>query len=477
MSVSLQIMSDVEEAHEAIGHQTEPEDATTALIDDNDQTMADVSEALESEEEAVDRDAPDHNNTPPKPKGRGRPTKTDSQLQKKIQKLELEKSALRNKHSDDKKRFKQKEMEERKKYKLVEEELKKCTANSEKLREELIGIKEANASLRNENSELTETASNMDAELSELKCKITDLELEKEELMDQMAGASFTSANVSLKLAKGLIFYDECTEPLLEELARDNQVSWQVDRKDLSELRRSVTAANSVEIFKSLDLVLILSGPDSIRKGTKGLDLFNSVIEIAKEVAKHSKVVLVSHPPSRAKGASANTSLYNFKLIKKFDAPDNIQTVNVDFTEKKEDLLDAEDRMTSKCCETYAKQIMAQIDVPQDLKCNTAKPAIETKIPQYPVKVFVPVEQREIGRIIGKAGSTIGRLSRDFRVEIAVGRWQEPKAGSREDFELKTHAIIINGQSDDVKGCSDAVTELLSVKYSETGMKSGWNKN
>ena len=471
-----QIMNEEEVTQEVMAHQTEHDE--TAEVDENDQTMADVNEAPEaagSEGDDAERDVPDHN-THPKPKGRGRPAKADAQLLKKIQKLELEKNALRNKHSDEKKRFKQKETEDRKKYKLVEDELKLCMVNKETLSEELSCLKETNTSLKNENAELTEAASNLHAELSDLKSKLTDLELEKEELMDQMAGSSFASTNVSLKLAKGLIFYDESTEPLLTELGKDMQVSWQVDRKDICDLRRSVASPKSVEIFQSLDLVLILSGPDSIRQGTKGLDLFNSLIEIAKEVAKHTKVILVSHPPSRAKGASANISLFNFKLIKKFDAPDNIQTINVDFPEKKEDLLDSEDRLTSKCSEKYAKLIMSQIDMPQELKCNTEKPVITEKVPQYPVKAFVPVEQNEIGRIIGKAGSTIGRLSREFKVDIVVGRWQEPKMGSREDFEIKTHAIIISGQSDEVKGCNDAIAEILSVKYSD-GVKPGWKKN
>ena len=65
-------------------HQKEPE--ATAEVGDKDQTMADLSEAQESDRDDVERDVPDHN-TQPKPKGRGRPAKSDSQLLKKIQKL------------------------------------------------------------------------------------------------------------------------------------------------------------------------------------------------------------------------------------------------------------------------------------------------------------------------------------------------------------------------------------------------------
>ena len=71
------------------------------------------------------------------------------------------------------------------------------------------------------------------------------------------------------------------------------------------------------------------------------------------------------------------------------------------------------------------------------------------------------MQQKDIGRIIGKAGIMISKLTKENNVQMTIGKWLEPTKENRDEYD-EIHGVIISGRNDNVKFCQSQVLQLLS---------------
>ena len=64
-----------------------------------------------------------------------------------------------------------------------------------------------------------------------------------------------------------------------------------------------------------------------------------------------------------------------------------------------------------------------------------------------PVVLFRKIQEDDIGKVIGKGGHTIKKLSQDFNVNISIGKWYEKNKSERGSgkYEEVCDAVIVSG--------------------------------
>jgi predicted RNA-binding protein YlqC (UPF0109 family) len=160
------------------------------------------------------------------------------------------------------------------------------------------------------------------------------------------------------------------------------------------------------------------------------------------------------------KGGSGSVSLYNFKILNKYTPPNQkIHVINIDYTGSKDELLDNDDMPTPTCSEIMKQMISRTVSAPSQLKSEAVSP----KETIHDTKVFMGIDKKDIGRVIGKAGSTISRLTTEHEVTITVGKWLEPLKEDRDSYVEKCQALLIAGRSDRVYKCHEALKTMLAA--------------
>ena len=393
---------------------------------------------------ANDEDEDDTNQTR---RSRGRPSKNEEALKKRVKKLEMEKVAIKGKLHEAKKQLKSQTEE-------FKSQIKESDKEKEDMRAEIDNIKE-------EYVEQQLTADSLHSELKTVKEQLKEIEIERDELIEQMASSSLNTTDSSIRaVAKGIVLFDSTTKPILSWIDQSNSaIMWSGEKTTLRNLVKV-----DLDSFKCMDVALILTGADEIKEGANGLDVFGMATAAATQISKVCKVILVTLPPSRIRGATGNLALFNFKLSNKYEPPnENIQVIKIDYENSKKDaLINESDELTELCIKLTAAKIN-EVEAPKERKSDDRQ--IEQV--EYKTATFMPIQQKDIGRIIGKAGNNISRLTKEFRVDITIGKWLEPKAGNKETFDEKTHAIIISGTSTQTKACQEHITEWLKTDFSK----------
>jgi predicted PilT family ATPase len=113
----------------------------------------------------------------------------------------------------------------------------------------------------------------------------------------------------------------------------------------------------------------------------------------------------------------------------------------------------------------WTRMMGLQVTVLKPLNRRSTLPSQSyiTEEEMFETEVFMEIEKKDIGRVIGKAGSTISKLKRDHQVAITVGKWMESLKEDRDSSTEKTQALLIPGRSNIVKTCHRAITEMLAA--------------
>ena len=71
------------------------------------------------------------------------------------------------------------------------------------------------------------------------------------------------------------------------------------------------------------------------------------------------------------------------------------------------------------------------------------------------------IQQKDIGKVIGKAGYTIAKLTNDYNVRMTIGKWCEPKKDKRDEITEIMDAILIKGNSNQVKAVMSCIESIV----------------
>ena len=293
-------------------------------------------------------------------------------------------------------------------------------------------------------------------EYRKVKQLLEEVESERTELLEQLDSSNASvETDSSQPKPIGIVVFDKVAEPIVSRL--DTKVTWE---KKLTNLEEMVNLSE----LSHADIVLLMIGSEDIRGGMKGQEAFAKLKAIITEVRKDTSVVVMDIPPSNQRGASGRISLMNFKLGK-------LELENVKFIETtskstlREEILDQNDALLDQAVAHISRQINATLTIPTTLKIRNV-PSMQIPVAEqsYYMQEVVKIEKKDIGKIIGKSGSTITRLSKDFGVNLNIGKWSEPKRENKEEFEQKMDGVLIMGNSNDVKEAAHAIRNLLDIE-------------
>lgn len=293
------------------------------------------------------------------------------------------------------------------------------------------------------NLELKESNTSTFMELEELKAQFKDLESEKMELLEQLANEGDCSTSEPKPL--GLFIHDSPMSNIMGKLPK--AVSWDKLCVNLSDLdSRDITM-----YAERKDLLLFSIGSDDIRQGTKGLEAFAKLNKVATEISKQTQVVVTSIPPTSTRGNTSQISLFNFKLEKN-QVP--YQKIIIEFARAS---LDENDSLNDNAVNTMAHLIEKQMKIP------TARKALSSDLPEsgFDTQVLMEIQQKDIGKVIGKSGYTIAKLTNDYNVKMTIGKWCEPRKDKRDEITEIMDAILIKGNSNQVKAVMSCIEGIV----------------
>lgn len=306
------------------------------------------------------------------------------------------------------------------------------------------------------NQELLNVVSSKEDELAKLKQLLDERDNDVTELLEQVA--SHDTQDVSLKPEpKGLCIVDEISEVLFNGLP--SGVTWSCNKCTLSNL------SLAPEIFDSYDIVLLLNGTCDINEGLSGIQAYRKMTKIVDVLSGHGHLALMLLPPG---SAATQISIYNMKIKQFLNSLDEEKNEliewNTRYAARAELFSNNGKTMTPKCVDVMSSSITKHLTIPQKSAVGQKpKSNKDASTPlmndRDPIKCLAEINKGMIGRIIGRNGRTIRRLSDDHNVKIDIGSWLIPNKEDREDVislirnkcETLTDAITVSGKVGDVK--------------------------
>ena len=316
---------------------------------------------------------------------------------------------------------------------------------------ELRNVQKSFKGLETEKRNLKENNSAILQELSTAQQQLHDCEVEKNELIEQIANVSNTEDND--RKANAIVIYDSISQSLKDNLSHPNMV-FEYLHLDLQNPK------NVTMKLQNADLVVFALGGKLIEEGVKGLTAYKMLTDVLNNL--ENQVYVITLPPMALKGVSSQISLFNYKL-NKMTQTERLHVLDIPFLGiTKDQVLDARN--------TYANAIMELINQEiRKIEClplpkQPCPPSTSVSTESYEVTALVEIQSQHIGKIIGKSGSNITRIRREHKVNIAVGRWSEPKRDNRDDYAPVMDAVCVTGLSNDVRNATLRILDLTSVE-------------
>jgi hypothetical protein len=163
-------------------------------------------------------------------------------------------------------------------------------------------------------------------------------------------------------------------------------------------------------------------------------------------------------PPNN--NARVQVDLYNHKLNNIDD--ENVHPIKIKFLGAKLDLV-GYDGFTpnQKCVSLYEEGL--QIPTPTSVKSTASTPC--TSKSDLKISTIMPVKSEMIGRIIGKNGTVIKRITTDCDVTMTFGTWKVRGGESRDDDPESYTAVLINGLVNCVERAMKQVSEIIKPRF------------
>ena len=142
------------------------------------------------------------------------------------------------------------------------------------------------------------------------------------------------------------------------------------------------------------------------------------------------------------------------------DINENVKIVKLRFLGAKTDLVNFDGHTPSeKCIELY-DEVLQKIAAPKTLKTQSASSSTKSDID---VTTVIPIKQEMVGRIIGKGGSVIKRLTDDYNVKMSFGQWKEKANEAREVEPKMFTAVMIRGLISNVERVIPVIKDIVKT--------------
>ena len=171
-------------------------------------------------------------------------------------------------------------------------------------------------------------------------------------------------------------------------------------------------------------------------------------------MGKH-KIYIVSLPPNS--NARVQIDLYNHKLHNLEN--ENVKFLKVNFLGSKLDLVSYNGFTPSIKCVSLYEEIFQSISVPSSVKPKETPGS--SVPPSFDVTAILPIKFDLVGRVIGKNGVVIKRITTSCNVRMSFGSWKEKNSDFREDEPDSYSAVMIKGHAGDVQKALSEVNNII----------------
>ena len=308
-----------------------------------------------------------------------------------------------------------------------------------KLRDELELVRKENFELRDRLKTNEAHMGNLEDELDVAK----GLLLEKEQDYDKLM-AEFPTEVV--EKPKAVILHDDIAKAIAQKVTSTN-VDWQTNQVTID----SLSELSDSELFDEIDLIVLILGTSDVMKGRSVTQILSEIKIACDKLSVSCDILILAAPPNMEKSVQVN--LLNHKLVQ-------LQSNGVKFIEnpakglRSTMLMKDGISLSDKCINAYVDEILT------NTKSVTKKSKACKSESRFQVKAVMPLKSEMIGRVIGKGGNVIKKITEESNVSMSLGKWCESSGKGREDSAFD--GVLITGWSDNVKRAMDKVTDIIN---------------
>ena len=248
----------------------------------------------------------------------------------------------------------------------------------------------------------------------------------------------------------GVVYFDEISEKLTNKLP--SSIKWKCIKRNLSDIDET----DQLE-FKEADVVVLLSGANEIANGVSAFQLHQSLKQKLSLIGEHCVVYSTSLPPNNK--SRVQTDLYNHKFGNMSGDGQNINLIKLKFLGSKLDMVNFDGYTPSDKCVILYENAFKQITPPPSIKKNSTGKSQDNV--DFNVTAVLPIKSEHVGRIIGKGGNVIKRITVECEVKMSFGNWKERTSEAREDIPEAFTGVMIKGCTKNVKKAIEWVNEII----------------
>ena len=319
------------------------------------------------------------------------------------------------------------------------------------LKEELDLVKRKNLDLKTKLNNSETLLGSLEEELDTAKGLLLEKEQDYENLLKEFASQADTVEN-----PKGLIIHDDVAKAIATKiLSTATNVDWETEQcsiENLSDLKEGDI------INKGIDVIIIIAGTKDLMNGRSVAQTFSDIKSALDRLCSICQIMITTAPPNMAK--SVQVSLLNHKINTLDVGNSSVQVVNIPPKGLRSTLLkDDGVTLSDRCIDSYISELLERTKSisKKQRKCSTE---------QFEVQAVMPIKAEMIGRVIGKGGNVIKRITEETNVSMTLGKWSESSAKGRE--EPAFDGVLISGLSGNVRHAMSMVREIVNRETRES---------
>ena len=320
---------------------------------------------------------------------------------------------------------------------------------------EYLALKEELDQIKQENRDMKTRLKNNDALLGSLEDELDTTKgmlQEKEQDYDCLL-KEFSNQSDDVPKLSGLVIHDIISEPVALKLS-SNKIDWKKEKLSAEDLR-SLT----IERISTYDVIVVITGTVDLMEGRGASTVFADLKSAMDCFTQHAVVYCVTIPPNMEKSVQVN--LLNHKISQLAADHPSLNLISIPPKGLRSTMLQVDGcSLSEKCINIFSDCINSDITV-ADIKPK----AKSMSSSQFEVKAFLPLRQDKIGRVIGKGGNMIKKITDETNVIMTFGKWTESTGKGREEKDSSQDGALISGLTDNVQKALNLVAEITSRDY------------